>query len=1048
VKNYKFLFSFALILFSFYNVIGQTYYKYPVVNYTPKNYGKNQNAQNWAVTQSNEGLIYSGSSNGLIEFDGYKWNFLPARTGWTYSVACDSNNTLFVGGQSYFGCFLKDSLGGLYYEALSEKLLPKDHVPITNIWRTFAGKDRVYFQSNEAIYVYDYKTLKEIKPETSFHLSAFCNNQLFVRERQKGLMKMVNDKLVLIPNSQLFAEYGVFGVQPYKKDELLITTQEKGLYIYNTQTDEFKEYITKDNSIWYNAKLLGCMRLKNGDYVFNSQFYGSILFNPTTQKINFINSSIGLQDDYVIAQFEDRTGNLWLALNSGLSKVHLRSSLQSYTSMQGSVNDAIKFNNKIYAGTSNGIFIKSEQDADFIHDLNFAPQTVWQLAVNNNKLYAVTDGGLFEYDGKNYKKIINGNFRKVKFLKNGKILIGGTSDVGLTLYSQTLKEEYNFIFEITGEILGIEEAPSENSKNFYWVSTQSAVYKITDDGSPVFKVDAYGEDFGLPNDWKYPFLFNNKIVIGNHSGLFELQKDAKGIMFETTSFYKFETAQNNFSFIKDNGDKTLAIINNQPHIIYKKDGKEIYTPFLPIDMGKENALYYEDGNLYICLEEGLVLFDESKLNAKAEDFEIIVRKISTKSDSILFEGTKINNYSLQQHLNYRFNELTIEFASNYLYQEDKTLYRYKLEGADTSFSAWQTERKIKFNNLHEGHYKLIIQAKNIYEQQSKDLVVEFTILPPWYRTTLAYILYVVGFGLVLFFSIKIASYRLKAQNKHLDNLVKERTKEIEHKNEELKEQNEQILHQKQEITDSINYAKRIQNAILPPLAEIKNSWEKTFVFFQPKDIVSGDFYWYNRIDDNEFLIASADCTGHGVPGGFMSMVCSDKLNEAVNLTNEPDAILKMVNKRIKQSLRQDNKEGSTKDGMEIALLKVNTQNKTVKYSGANRFLWIIRADSHEVEEIKPTKAGIGGHTDDSQEFNLHEIQFQSGDRLYMSTDGFGDQFGGPDGKKLMTKSFKQFLVHIKDLTVDEQANHLKEHINKWMGNLEQVDDILVIGIKM
>jgi serine phosphatase RsbU (regulator of sigma subunit) len=212
--------------------------------------------------------------------------------------------------------------------------------------------------------------------------------------------------------------------------------------------------------------------------------------------------------------------------------------------------------------------------------------------------------------------------------------------------------------------------------------------------------------------------------------------------------------------------------------------------------------------------------------------------------------------------------------------------------------------------------------------------------------------------------------------------------------------------------------------------------------------VSGDFYWYNRIDDNEFLIASADCTGHGVPGGFMSMVCSDKLNEAVNLTNEPDAILKMVNKRIKQSLRQDNKEGSTKDGMEIALLKVNTQNKTVKYSGANRFLWIIRADSHEVEEIKPTKAGIGGHTDDSQEFNLHEIQFQSGDRLYMSTDGFGDQFGGPDGKKLMTKSFKQFLVHIKDLTVDEQANHLKEHINKWMGNLEQVDDILVIGIKM
>ncbi|MBK6835447.1 MAG: SpoIIE family protein phosphatase [Bacteroidetes bacterium] len=348
----------------------------------------------------------------------------------------------------------------------------------------------------------------------------------------------------------------------------------------------------------------------------------------------------------------------------------------------------------------------------------------------------------------------------------------------------------------------------------------------------------------------------------------------------------------------------------------------------------------------------------------------------------------------------------------------------------------------------KGNYKLIVQAKNIYEQQSKDLVIEFSILPPWYRTTLAYILYVVGFGLVLFVSIRVASYRLKAQNKHLDNLVKERTKEIEHKNEELKEQNEQILHQKQEITDSINYAKRIQNAILPPFVEIKNSWKDTFVFFQPKDIVSGDFYWYNKIDENEFLIASADCTGHGVPGGFMSMVCSDKLNEAVTLTNEPDAILKMVNRRIKQSLRQDNKEGSTKDGMEIALIKVNTITKTVKYSGANRFLWIIRAESNEVEEVKPTKAGIGGHTDDTQEFAIHEIQFNSGDRLYMSTDGYGDQFGGKEGKKLMTKNFKHFLLSIKELSVDEQAIELEKHINKWMLNHEQVDDILVIGIKM
>ena len=1049
MKNYKFLFSYALILFSFYNVIGQTYYKYPVVNYTPKEYGKTQNVQNWAVTQTKEGLIYSGSNNGLIEFDGYKWQFLPARFGfYVHSLACDSNNTLFVGGEGYFGSYIKDSTGKLTYNPLSEELLPKDHIPFVTIWRIFAAKDRVYFQSNEAIFVYDYKTIKTIKPETSFHLASFCNNQLFVREREKGLMKCVNDKLILIPNSQIFAEIGVFGVQPFSKNELLITTHENGLFIYNTQTDEFKEYNTENNSIWISSMLLGCTQLKDGNYAFNSQTNGTLIFNPKSKKINFINKAIDLQDNNVIAQYEDNTGNLWLALNYGLSKVYLNSSLQSFTSTQGNVNDAIKFNNKIYAGTFTGIFIKGEQDADFSQELNFNTDIVRQFAINNNKLFIVTSKGLFEHDGKTYKKLLDGDFRKIKFLSNGNFIIGGSNNTGLKIYSQKLNLIYDFALEIAGEIVGIEEEPSNKAPYHYWISTNNAVYKITDDESPVFKVDVYGEDFGLPKNFKYPFVFNNKIVIGNLSGLYELQKDEKGVIFELRKFYNFETNQISFSFIKDFPNRTLAIFDNKIHIVDKKTGKDFHEPFLTLDMGRENFIYASDGDLYIGAEDGLVIFNEKKYIPNRTRFEVVMRKISTKNDSVLFDGSAINTTAIGSALNYRYNELTVELAANYLYQEDKTLYRYKLEAADTSFSAWQTERKIKFNNLHEGNYKLIVQAKNIYEQQSKDLVIEFTILPPWYRTTLAYILYVVGFGLVLFVSIRVASYRLKAQNKHLDNLVKERTKEIEHKNEELKEQNEQILHQKQEITDSINYAKRIQNAILPPLIEIKNSWKDTFVFFQPKDIVSGDFYWYNKIDENEFLIASADCTGHGVPGGFMSMVCSDKLNEAVTLTNEPDAILKMVNRRIKQSLRQDNKEGSTKDGMEIALLKVNTITKTVKYSGANRFLWIIRAESNELEEVKPTKAGIGGHTDDSQEFAIHEIKFNSGDRLYMSTDGYGDQFGGQDGKKLMTKNFKQFLLSIKELCIDEQATELEKHINKWMLNHEQVDDILVIGIKM
>ncbi|MDP2385840.1 MAG: SpoIIE family protein phosphatase [Bacteroidota bacterium] len=1044
---YLLLFFFLTLQISF----AQSFYKYPIVNYTRKDYGENQNAQNWSITQSKEGLIYSGSSNGVIEFDGYKWDFLKARTGFVYSLANDSSNVLYIGGENYFGCYLKDSVGRLFYEPLSEKLLPQDLQKVARVWRTFAGTDKVYFQTNDCIYVYDHKTIKIILPSegNSFHVSAFIDNTLYVRERNKGLMRCVNDKLLLIPNSQLFAEYGFFGILPFKdsKSEYLIITQEKGLFVYNKTTDEFKEFPTSDDAFLNTVRILGGIRLKNGNYAFNSQTYGTILLDIKSGQMSFVNSVIGLQDDNVTSQFEDKTGNLWLTLNSGLAKVNLRSDLQSFTSMDASVYNVLEFHDRVFAATSKGMFIRDQKAPDFLPEPGFQNKTVWQLAENNDKLYIVTDAGLFQYDGKAYSKIKEGSFKRIKFLKNGKILLAATGDLGLSLLNRDFKEEYNFAFEIVGEIWGIEEKP-ENGRDYYWVSTTPALYKIIDDGSQVFKVDVYGVDFGLTDDWKYPFLFNDKLVVGNRSGLFELQKDAKGEIFEPTPFYKFETSQLSFDFLKDLKDKTLAIIDNKPHIIYKKDNREVYQTFLPIDLGKEHVLYSDKNDLYICLEEGLVLYDETRaLPSAANEFNVVLRKVTTKADSVLFDGASIGVINFKKELTYGYNELTFEFSSNYLNCEDKTLFRYKLEGADTSFSAWQAERKVKFNNLHEGSYKLIIQSKNVYETIGKDAVVEFKILPPWYRTTLAYILYVVGFIVIVFLAIRIASYRLKQQNKQLDELVKLRTKEIEHKNEVLKEQNEEILHQKQEITDSINYAKRIQNAILPPLNDIHSSWKDTFIFFQPKDIVSGDFYWYHKIDDTEFLIASADCTGHGVPGGFMSMVCSDKLNEAVNHSYEPDEILKMVNRRIKQSLRQDNKEGSTKDGMEIALLKVNTETKKVKYAGANRFLWIIRKGSSEVEEIRPTKAGIGGYTEDTQDFMCHEIQFNTEDIAYMSTDGYGDQFGGPEGKKLMTKSFKQFLLSIKDQAIDKQGDLASNHINNWKANYEQVDDILVIGVK-
>jgi serine phosphatase RsbU (regulator of sigma subunit) len=212
--------------------------------------------------------------------------------------------------------------------------------------------------------------------------------------------------------------------------------------------------------------------------------------------------------------------------------------------------------------------------------------------------------------------------------------------------------------------------------------------------------------------------------------------------------------------------------------------------------------------------------------------------------------------------------------------------------------------------------------------------------------------------------------------------------------------------------------------------------------------VSGDFYWFKKINDHEFLIASADCTGHGVPGGFMSMICSGALKDASRISQSPADILFHANNSVKDSLSQGNIEGGSKDGMEIALLHINTATKTVGYAGANRFLWILRKDAQELEDVKPTKGSIASTTDYNFKYEAHTFQLAAGDQLYISTDGFPDQFGGPDNKKYMTRNFKNLIVAHAAASMDEQENTLRHTINAWMDNIEQVDDLLVIGIRL
>ncbi len=256
-----------------------------------------------------------------------------------------------------------------------------------------------------------------------------------------------------------------------------------------------------------------------------------------------------------------------------------------------------------------------------------------------------------------------------------------------------------------------------------------------------------------------------------------------------------------------------------------------------------------------------------------------------------------------------------------------------------------------------------------------------------------------------------------------------------------------IATKNKEITDSIIYAKRIQEAQLPNKNEIYSALPDCFVLYKPKDIVSGDFYYFHK-NEHSVFIASADCTGHGVPGALMSMIGTEKLNDAFLHTNNTSEILQYLNNGIKLSLRQTGDDESTRDGMDIALFAVDKKTNVIKFAGANRPLWVIRKGQKNIEEIKSTKKAIGGLTAENQEFETHELKLQPGDTFYICSDGYADTFGGEHSKKLTTKRFKEILLSIQNKTMKEQERFLNQFIEDWKGETEQIDDILVIGVRL
>jgi ligand-binding sensor domain-containing protein/serine phosphatase RsbU (regulator of sigma subunit) len=392
---------------------------------------------------------------------------------------------------------------------------------------------------------------------------------------------------------------------------------------------------------------------------------------------------------------------------------------------------------------------------------------------------------------------------------------------------------------------------------------------------------------------------------------------------------------------------------------------------------------------------------------------------------------------------YDENHLTFCYVGVSLSNPEGVRYQYKLEGFDKDWlPGYTSSNEAVYTNLPPGSYTFMVRACNSDGTCNiSPASYKFFIAPPFWQTAIFYIMATLFVVFSIYVFDKIRTRKLQQAKKTLEEKVEERTQELAVMNAELAEKNK-------DITDSIKYAKRIQEAILPADKKVRAYIPQCFIFSKPKDIVSGDFYWVDRKGD-EIFFAAVDCTGHGVPGAFMSIVGHNLLDHAFTQASKvtPGQLLDELNKGISQTLDQSAEEHKLRDGMDIALCSLSTSRMTLQFAGAFNPLFLIR--NGILLEYKADSIAIGSYNGSSEmTYTNHVIELQKGDMIYIFSDGYADQFGGPEGKKFKMNQFKQMLVNVHKFPLEQQRHVLEVSIEEWRGSHQQVDDILVIGVRV
>ena len=1007
-------------------------------------------------------------------------------------------------------CIFQDSYGFLWFATQGGGISKFDGKSFTNYDKQdgLVGNDVICITEDEhnSIWIgtvdgvskYDRKKFTNytvdngLKENKVFHI--FCDGpKIWISTFGGGIAILENEKFTYLNTSNGLSSDKVFSVFKDKGGKYWIGTSKGGINLYNGKSftiikesknfnsaSAFCFYESTDGKIWIGTPGKGIF------YIENNVFH--------QVDIPLINT------DYISKIVEDKQHNIWCATEHGVIKIYKDLSFKVFNKDNGLAGIDISsvicdyegeiwvscFGNGVYKLTNEALSVYTKQ-----HGLN--DNRVIAFCKKDDGFLFSTTSGLNNYhngiiEPVSLPKELTEDIVTALFLDN-KTLYAGTQSKGLFILNETSKNKFT-ISKIINKIDTIDLktiiTSIQKNENIIWVSLYGTgiikikngefslyskenkqlptndvmcIYSILDDlwigtiGEGVLRLNTttnimnrFGKKEGFTSTNVFSINeLNSHIIIGSiDEGLFIFNKNKftniskkNGLLSNSINVIQ-KSKDNNLWIGTDLGINKITLNSD-----FSLKNIKAYTDEdgLKSSAIEQNASIEQNGYLYFGTGEGLVSYNAkedivSDVKPKVLISELLLKYSKIDSSKVKFDSLSKLNLPINPVFNYKQNDITFKFKA---LSTQTTNYQFLLEGYDKDWSPVQTNNEAVFTNLSPGKYIFKLKAINKYNIESEVLEYAFEITPPFYMRWWFFVLSIATIIVSIFSFIKYRTHKLIKEKQVLEAKVAERTSE-------LKSANLNLNMAIEEIKDSINYAERIQSSILPNISVIKEHLPNGFILFKPRDVVSGDFYWFNQVDGKSFF-ACVDCTGHGVPGAFMSMIGNSLLNEII-LTKKitsPSAILSSLNRSIFKVLKQNTSE--SRDGMDMALCMIDPKTNTLTYAGANRELLLIR--NAELIEYKPTKNAIGGFTDSDTVFKETVIEIQSNDLYYMTTDGYADQFGGEKGKKLMTKNFKDFLLHIHTLPMPMQQDELDKKIVNWMGKEHaQVDDILVIGIKL